>query len=54
MFDGNGVADARLGLQQSVLYESLSLADDSILLLDVFLRTSFHWNVEVCDLLSAR
>jgi hypothetical protein len=45
--DSNDV-DAELGLELSSWQQSLSTSDESILLLDIILRVSYHWNTGFC------
>lgn len=44
LFAGHGVVDAELSLELEAWMQTLSAADDSLFVLDILLRLSFHWN----------
>jgi hypothetical protein len=44
LFAGHGVVDAELSLELEAWMQTLSVDDDSLFVLDILLRLSFHWN----------
>ena len=50
MFDGNGVADFDFHLERVLLSSCLHIDDQSLLVADVILRLTFHWNIEICEM----